>query len=147
MARRRGRVGRPALPPEAARDQRVNLRLNAEEFGTVTRTAAAVGLTVAAYVRRAALGTVPPPPPVVPAVNLDKWEELGRALSNFNQLVREVHGGRVPAVGPDVLPMLRTIRDELHATRETLRGRVVRRGAVDEEPRAAVDGGLGRVRG
>ncbi len=123
MARRREAVGRPALPPDVARERRVNLRLNAAEYARVAAAASALGLTPAGYLRRAGLGVVPPPAPVVPAVNLDKWAELGRALSNVNQLVRELHRGNVSVVGPDVLPLLRTIRDELHATREALRGR------------------------
>jgi hypothetical protein len=123
MARCHEHVGRPALPPDVARERRVNLRLNADEYARIASTAAALGLTPAAYLRRAGLGISASPPPVVPEVNLEKWAELGRALSNLNQLVRELHGGRVPEMGPDILPLLRTVREELHSTREALRGR------------------------
>jgi hypothetical protein len=131
MARRRGHVGRPALPPDAARERRVNLRLNADEYARIASTAAALGLTPAAYLRRAGLGVFPPPP-AVPEVNLEKWAELGRALSNVNQLVRELHGGRVTVLGHDVLPLLHTVRDELHATREALRGRTPVHSVIDD---------------
>lgn len=141
MARRREHVGRPALPPDVARERRVNLRLNADEYARIASTAAALGLTPAGYLRRAGLGVMPPPPPVVPEVNLEKWAELGRALSNLNQLVRELHGGRVPVVGLDLLPLLRTVRDELHLTREALRGRGTRHLA----PPDGVSARVGRV--
>jgi hypothetical protein len=115
-----------------ARERRVNLRLNADEYARIASTAAALGLTLAGYLRRAGLGIVPPPPPVVPEVNLEKWAELGRALFNVNQLVRELHSDRAPVVGPEVLPLLRTVRDELHATREALRGRKPLHRAVED---------------
>ena len=123
MARRHEHVGRPALPPDVARERRVNLRLNADEYATIANAAARLGLTPAGYLRRAGLDIVPPPPSVVPEVNLEKWAELGRALSDVNQLVRELRSDRAPGVGPEVLPLLRTVRDELQATREALRGR------------------------
>lgn len=142
MARRRGAVGRPVLPPDAAREHRVNLRLNADEYARIKATASTLGLAPAAYLRRVGLGVVPTPPPVVPAVNLEKWAELGRALSNVNQIVRELHRGNVPVVGPDVLPLLRTIRDELHATREALRGRKAGPGSPAEHTPTAPARGL-----
>src|SRR5690349_12117961 len=71
MARRHGQVGRPALPPDAARERRVNLRLNADEYARIASTASALGLTPAGFLRRAGLGIVLPPPPVVPEVNLE----------------------------------------------------------------------------
>jgi hypothetical protein len=88
----------------AVKEQRIELRVSADEKRMIAAKAKQAGLTIADYLRRAALGKriaerVPP--------------ELRRLLSatgsNLNQLTKLANSGRLPGVGIEQLNELITL--------------------------------------
>jgi hypothetical protein len=88
----------------AVKEQRIELRVSADEKRMIAAKAKQAGLTTADYLRRAALGKriaerVPP--------------ELRRLLSatgsNLNQLTKLANSGRLPGVGIEQLNELITL--------------------------------------
>lgn len=95
-ASRRGGTGRPRLSSEAQRGIRLATRVTLRECGLIAERAAEANLTLAAYLRTAAL-RARINPPLVPPINLRFVGDLGRVGNNLNQLVHAIHAGRAPA--------------------------------------------------
>lgn len=88
-------MARPSKHPAERRDDLLGVRLTATERATLERTAAALGLTVAEFMRRRALGYRLPPI----ADDQAAMQSLAAALipigNNLNQLTRAANAGRL----------------------------------------------------
>ena len=88
-------MARPKKAPEERRDDQLNVRLTAAEHAELARRAAALGLTVAEFTRRRALGYRMPPT----AAEHQATANLAAALMpigvNLNQLTRAANAGRL----------------------------------------------------
>ena len=89
------RMARPRLDVSDRRTRTVGVRLTSAEAVDLADRAAAVGLTTASYVRRAALGRRIRSVAVL-RLGADDRRELGRIGVNLNQLARAMNAG-VPA--------------------------------------------------
>ena len=82
------------------RGARVFVRCTDTELATITAAAARAGMSVAAFMRRQAIGTAGPRAvrrPQVDRVELARvLAALGRYGSNVNQLARAANGGALP---------------------------------------------------
>ena len=90
------------------------VRFSPEEFGELSRRAAAVGMRPSQYLRTAAFeATVS----FIPSINKEQWRALANISSNLNQLVRSVNTGRaepgILAVVQQLLPVLKDVREGL----------------------------------
>lgn len=74
-------------PTDPARGPRIELRLSAEEKTLITAKAATAGLSVSAYIRRAALSL-----PVTPRLTDADRLNLVRIGANLNQALRWANG-------------------------------------------------------
>ena len=106
---------RPA--PRSARLAGVRVCRTVEERARLKTLAARLGLTVAAYVRRAVFGR--PMARAVPALNREAWARLGALGADLNQCVRAIDQGR--ATGAD-RRLLQQLARELAAVRRALQG-------------------------
>ena len=70
------------------------IRLTAAERATLGELAGERGVTVAAFVRAAALGSYTPPRPMprpVPSINREAYWHLGQVGNNLNQIARRLN--------------------------------------------------------
>jgi hypothetical protein len=77
-----------------ARTAVVPIRFSDEERKFLYEQASSVGLSLSSFIRRAALKRRMPPPPV-PQINRDSYQELCRIGNNLNQVARAVHERRI----------------------------------------------------
>lgn len=80
---------RPLQPAANLRD-RFDLYLTDAERATIRDKATAAGLSVSAFIRRAALGQRCN---AVPAIAADQWAKLGRMAANLNQIAKHLNEG------------------------------------------------------
>ena len=80
--RKRGPTPKPSAEK---RTHRIAVYLSDSEMKVIDGFSELSKVCPAAYLRKAALGT---PPVVVPIVNQQVWEQLGRAAANLNQLTK-----------------------------------------------------------
>lgn len=97
----------PTLPPrrkrgptpkaiESQRKHRIAVYLNDSEFKIVNGYSELSGVCPAAYLRRAALNT---PPVVIPQLNQEVWQVLGKAAANLNQLTKLSNSNDIAYLG------------------------------------------------
>lgn len=107
------KIGRPKMAPEEQRTERLSgIRLTAAERVMIEDMAAAAGLPLAEFCRRAILRQkiTPPPSRADDALLL----ELNRIGVNINQIAHAVNAGRgLPHSMPEVMEQLRRILDRL----------------------------------
>lgn len=84
--RRRGPAPKPI---ESQRKHRIAVYLNDAEFKIINGFSELSRTCPAAYLRKAALNT---PPVVIPQLNRQVWEQLGRAAANLNQIAKSLNG-------------------------------------------------------
>lgn len=80
--RKRGPKPKPAAEQ---RTHRIAVYLSSSEMKVISGFSELSGVCPAAYLRKAALNT---PPLVIPEINQQVWEQLGRAAANLNQLTK-----------------------------------------------------------
>lgn len=78
------------LTPEKKRTITVSARLNDDEIELLDQYRKAVKMKRGEYMREAVLRSAPP---IIPAVNTEKWVELGRLGANLNQIARRLNQG------------------------------------------------------
>lgn len=96
-------MGRPLLGRTELR-QALEVYFSAAEREQVSRQAAAAGLSLSAFVRRAALRQQVHS---VPVPNVQKWEELARLAANLNQLAAAANRGMVAGTDAEEFDLLR----------------------------------------
>ena len=100
----------PSGEENAGKEQHINMRIAATDKCAIEAKAKMAGLSVADYMRRAALGKT-----IVERVPLDLRRELGAVGNNLNQLARLANSGKLPGVGIEALNelverLLKTLR-------------------------------------
>jgi len=87
-------------PEEVApiKEERIEFRVAATDKRTIEAKAKRAGLSVADYMRRAALGKT-----IVERVPLDLRRQIGAAGNNLNQLARLANSGKLPGAGIEAL--------------------------------------------
>jgi len=100
----------PSGEEKASKEEHINMRVAATDKRTIEAKAKRAGLSVADYMRRAALGKT-----IVERVPLDLRRELGAAGNNLNQLARLANSGKLPGAGIEALNelverLLKTLR-------------------------------------
>ena len=100
-------MARPPLRPEERRDDRLpNLRVTAAERALIEDKAAAAGLTLVEYCRRAIFKSRIAP--IRSTTDQALLVELNRVGTNLNQIARHFNAGRgLPPDFPDVLADIR----------------------------------------
>lgn len=83
-------MSRPLSPSSNLRN-RVDVYLTPTERLAVCDKATAAGLSVSAFIRKAALSQQIKAPP---RFALEKWSELARLGSNLNQIAKAIHTGQ-----------------------------------------------------
>lgn len=78
------------LSGQKRRSHTVSSRLNSDELSQLDTMRSEVNMKRGEYLRTAALEN---PPPIVPAVNQEKWVELGRLGGNINQIAKRLNEG------------------------------------------------------
>jgi hypothetical protein len=89
---------------------RVDLYLNAGERSSLVAKAKETGLSLSAYVRRAALGHKVAS---VPVANAQRWQELARLAGNLNQLARAINTGSATGIDQALIDNLQSEVREL----------------------------------
>lgn len=114
-----GRSGRRKLAQSERRTAGALLvRLNERELQTVTRKAAAAGVSPTEWARYAALGRNPPRIQVVPELNHKAWLELGRLAGTVGRAIWRFRPGGEGSLGTQVAHL----DEELRAVRNLLIG-------------------------
>jgi len=88
----RRKRGPTPKPLESQRKHRIAVYLNDAELKIVNGFSELSHVCPAAYLRRAALST---PPVVIPQLNQDVWQVLGKAAANLNQLTKLLNSGDI----------------------------------------------------
>lgn len=88
-------MARPKKAPVERRDDLIGVRLTTAERAELERTAAALGLTVAEFLRRRALGYRLPPPDAQTQAMASLAAALMPIGVNLNQLTRTANAGRL----------------------------------------------------
>lgn len=110
----KAKTGRPVKQPNERRRAQQNVRFTLAELEDIRAQAAAAGLTVAEFIRRAALGLAVKP--LRTRVDAALISELNAIGNNVNQLARTVHRGRdLPSFWPAIANRLSTLLDEVAA--------------------------------
>lgn len=91
-ATRRKRGPAPKAP-ESQRKHRIAVYLNAAELKVINGFSELSGVCPAAYFRGAALNS---PPVVIPQLNQEVWQMLGKAAANLNQIAKSINTNDVP---------------------------------------------------
>lgn len=110
-------MARPRKAALERRDEQLKLRLTAAEQATIERSAAALGLTVAEFTRRRALGYRLPPP----RADFQAMASLAAALipigNNLNQLTRAANAGRdLPHSVEELTTRITAMLDEFYGS-------------------------------
>jgi predicted DNA binding CopG/RHH family protein len=100
----------PANDERGGKEEHINLRIAAADKRAIEGKAERAGLSVADYMRRAALGRT-----IVERVPPDLRRQLGTASSNLNQLAKLANAGKLPGVGVE------EINDLVARLRQTLK--------------------------
>lgn len=80
------------------REKVIKVRVSPGEREELEQLARAARLPLSLLVRNAALGLkIEPAPPAAPEVNIEKYGELARMVSNLNQLTRHLNEGHIVA--------------------------------------------------
>jgi len=103
----RKRRGPAKLPPEKARHHHIGIYLSGSELAELANRAGtripekspgmqsggdtAARKKIAAYVRNAAFGALPPR---IPEANMQIWRDLAPALANLNQIAKQLNTGK-----------------------------------------------------
>lgn len=87
--RRRGPTPKPSTE---RRTHRIAVYLSGSEFKVVSGFAELAKTSPAAYLRKVALNT---PPVVIPQINQQAWEHLGRAAANLNQIAKSLNSSEL----------------------------------------------------
>jgi hypothetical protein len=100
----------PNSQEKASKEAHINLRIAATDKRIIEGKARRAGLSVADYMRRAALGKT-----IVERVPPELRKELGTVGNNLNQLTLIAHAGKLPGVGIEALNelverLLKTLR-------------------------------------
>lgn len=97
----------------------LGVRFTETEAALVSKKAKAAGLRPSAFIRQAALGRRISPP--APEINREAWASLGKLAGNLNQILHHLNAGFDTSMNAD---LLKTIRAEVQALRQSLLGRV-----------------------
>lgn len=89
------RGGRPKNDPRCVRHMTIGVRVNEQEKVALHHKATSMGMTIAEWLRTAALQRKVPSPPI-PPINRALYGELARLGVNINQLVRRANSGFLP---------------------------------------------------
>lgn len=113
---------------DGGKGTQLHLRLTEAEAARIRAAAESRGLTVSAYVRRAALGGEVPPAPVADAGELrELYAELRRIGNNLNQIARSMNryglDGAAPSAVRASLAKLDLATGEVAAALAEARGR------------------------
>lgn len=82
----------------SAKEERIELRVSTTDKRAIAAKAKHAGLSVADYMRRAALGKT-----IVERVPPELRKQLGSAGNNLNQLARLANSGKLPGAGIEAL--------------------------------------------
>lgn len=85
---------------DALRGKVIGVRVTDSEFSAIVEKAKIAGMHRGRWLREAALTRKLPPPPV-PAVNIQKYGELGKLSGILNQLAKAANQGRILGVKPE----------------------------------------------
>jgi hypothetical protein len=88
----------PSGEEKASKEEHINMRISGTDKRTIEAKAKRAGLSVADYVRRAALGKT-----IVERVPPELRKQLGAAGNNLNQLARLAISGKLPGAGIEAL--------------------------------------------
>lgn len=88
-ARKRGPTPKPL---KSQRKHRIAVYLNDSELKIIHGFSELSKTCPAAYLRRIALNT---PPVVIPQLNQQAWEHLGRAAANLNQIAKSLNSSDI----------------------------------------------------
>lgn len=121
--------GPDPLPPADRRTYPVSVYLSPAELAELCSRAIPGGTDdipelgvrrrLAAYLRNAALGSLPPQ---IPAINREAWANLSRVAANLNQYQATINAGTTGAYPPEVLAELANQVQELRADLLGVRG-------------------------
>ena len=102
-------MSRPLSPSSKLRD-RVDIYLTPSEKSVVRDKAITAGLSISAFIRKAALSQQIKAPP---RFALEKWAELSRLGSNLNQISKAINSGQRPPLDTSILNELARAVSEL----------------------------------
>lgn len=120
------RGGRPRIAAEQLRTATIGVRVSPAEYAALREKAAAMGMTPAQWLRRAALDRQLPRPAAQP-VNLDTYRELARLGVNLNQIRAKINAGIAVGIPQEVIAGL--FQAVLMVQRQVIGG-----GADDSQP-------------
>ncbi len=109
-------MGRPVVPAALKRARKAETYLTAAEREEILAKAKTARLSVATFLRTAALGH---PVHSVPVINAQRWAELARTTANLNAMAAKIHSGEISYLPEQVLDEL---RDQVEAVRRLLMG-------------------------
>lgn len=99
---RKTKGGRPRNDPMTLRQKTIGVRVSASEYGAMRAKAIQMHMTVAQWLREAALTRHLPSPPVA-AINRAQYVKLSRLSSNLNQLAHLANEGKPVKVADGLL--------------------------------------------
>jgi len=106
--------GRPVS--KYPKTEAIGFRCTLAERARLADLSSALGVTIGEYCRIKSLSQKLPKPPV-PAINIEKYQELSRLASNLNQLNKSINSGKVNMstgeILTDILEEVRSLRFEL----------------------------------
>jgi hypothetical protein len=101
--------------------RRLEVKVTADERESIEVMAAACGLSLSEFVRRAALRQKISPVAKVPEANLAIYPALGRIGGNLNQIAAQLHAGNF-SDGPRLGELMLELKMHLDETRRQLLG-------------------------
>ena len=117
-------MGASILPPQDRLHSKLitlATKVSARDLATIQAKLNASSLSISTYLREAALSAQVNPPTIIPQVNSDQWEELGRMGSNLNQIAAGLNARGV--IDPYLQELLDHNRTLLAQVREALLGK------------------------
>lgn len=111
------RGGRPKSDPSTVRHMTIGVRVNKSEWNALQVRAKHMGMSLAEWLRTAALSRKLPSPPV-PEANREAYAKLTRLAVNLNQIARAANEGRA-SVSSHILI---AVRQELVLLQQALLG-------------------------
>ncbi len=103
--------GRKKLSPAEKRSHYINIAFNENELSSIHQRASISRTKPSIYVRESALDSLDKLPAVIPAINLEKWIELGKVGSNLNQIAHALNSHEQVEI-----VYIRKVLDNLRAT-------------------------------
>lgn len=95
--------------PDLRRSHLLKIRLRSDEKSLLMNRSNHLKMTLAKYVREAALNRLPI---VIPEINREIWLKLSPISANFNQLVHHINAGLMPEM-VEIQCLLRDFRNAL----------------------------------